>query len=505
MSILEYKEPQQNDLPPCQLFINGEFVSSSKKAEIQLINPSNGQNICKIQEGDKQDIEIAIEHAKQSFGTWKNVNVQERCQYILNLADEVEKNKKQFIQIESFNTGRTIEQSSLEINQIIEILRFYGGQSNAMMGKTFVNSSNQMNYTQKLPFGVVGVITGWNSQFLNAVKIFVPALIAGNTIVHKCSEITPLSLLKLCQAMQQIGFPRGVYNMVTGYGPTAGKALSTSRKIQMLSYQGSLETGKIIEQDNNKSLKKLKISYNCKGIIIVGPDVDVEGCANLAWLCTTYSNGQNNMSAERILIHQQVYDKFLGILKKIAKQHMKIGSPFEGASFGPMVNKFQLEKIQKYVDLVQKQMGGKIEEGGKIIEGKSGYYFPPTLITDVQDIDEENQENLANQVIEGILAPVVQLLKPWKSIDEVIERANKNSLGNSCIIMEKNQGAVQKLIRNLQFSNVYINSWMLPNIQIPYSGSLHQAKYNSEQGGIELINEYCEQKAIYIHYEEKQM
>lgn len=321
-----------------------------KKNTINVINPTTEEVTCKIAEATQEDVELAISAAQAAFPAWSKTAGRDKSKLLHKLADLIERDFDELIRLESLDNGKPIQFSKNDITEVIISLRYFAGWADKTTGKTFPDQDGTVFSTRREPFGVVGLVSPWNFPLLMCEWKFAPALAAGNCVVHKPSEETPLTILKLCELFKEAGFPAGVYNCVPGYGHSAGETLARSRRVSKISFTGSTAVGrKILEASAQTNLKKVTLELGGKSPVIVCPDSDLEKAADLAWSGIMYNMGQCCIAGSRLFVHESVYDKLLAILKK-KQEDVKIGCAFDGCNHGPQVNRNQLNKILGYFD-----------------------------------------------------------------------------------------------------------------------------------------------------------
>ena len=350
-------------------------------------DPSTGQELIRIQEGREEDVDAAVKVARRTFddGSWTNTNPVQRAKLLNSLADIMEKNAEEITTLECADTGKTLKQcSNLDVPASISTLRYYAGWADKMLGTSSFNIPGTFAYTRREPIGVCGQIVPWNFPLLMWVWKIAPALACGNTIVIKSAESTPLSALKACEYIQQAGFPKGVINLVSGYGKTVGNAIAHHMDIDKLAFTGSTATGRaILKASASSNLKKVTLELGGKSPNIVFPDADIEKAVEWSAWGINMNFGQTCHAGTRIYVHESIYERFLTAYTERMKS-IKVGKPFEvGVDQGPMNSKMQYDKIRSYIESGINE-GATVHLGGKPSENQQGYHIQPTIFTNVK-------------------------------------------------------------------------------------------------------------------------
>src|SRR3954469_6884917 len=413
------KPPQVKDQP---LLINGKWQDSVSGKTFETLNPATGEVICSVAEGDKADIDLAVKAARKAFedGPWSRMSAAERGRLLYKLADLMEANIEELAALESLDNGKPYRDAiAADLPLAIKCYRYYAGWADKIHGKTIPVEGPYFCYTRHEPVGVVGQIIPWNFPLLMQAWKWGPALAAGCTIVLKPAEQTPLTALRVAALAQEAGFPDGVLNVVPGFGPTAGAALSGHMDVDKLAFTGEHTTGQIIMEAAAKSnLKRVSLELGGKSPNVVFADADLDAAVEGAYFGLFFNQGQCCCAGSRLFVEDKVHDAFVEKLVKMAKGR-KVGDPFEaGVEQGPQVSQEQFDKVMGYIAAGNKD-GAKCLTGGKRV-GDRGYFIEPTVFADVRD-----DMKIARDEIFG---PVMSILK-FKDIDDVIARANKTAFG----------------------------------------------------------------------------
>lgn len=471
-----------------QLFINNEWCDSVSGKTFATTNPSTGDVICHVQEGDKADIDKAVEAAKKAFeygSEWRSMHVAKRGRLIEKLAQLVERDTHYLASLDTLDNGKPYGDAVGDMEHSAEVLRYYAGWADKIFGKTIpVAETEWFCFTRHEPVGVVGQIIPWNYPVSMMIWKLGPALACGCTIVLKPAEQTPLSALYVAALVKEAGFPAGVVNIVNGFGPTAGAAISSHMDINKVAFTGSVEVGKIVMEAAAKSnLKRVGLELGGKSPLIVLSDVDVDWAVDQAHEAIMENHGQNCCAASRLFVHENIYEEFVE-KAAIAAAKRKVGNPFdEGVQQGPLINETQCSKVLKFIES-GKNEGAVLKQGGQKI-GDKGYFIQPTVFADVTD-----EMTIAREEIFG---PVQSILK-FKTIDEVIKRANNTKFGLGSGVLTNDSNASFKIMNSLQAGTVWINCYNYTHPQGTFGG-FKQSGHGRELGEYAL-KEYTEVKQV---------
>ncbi|KAL0091225.1 aldehyde dehydrogenase domain-containing protein [Phycomyces blakesleeanus] len=467
------------------LFINNEFVPGHGPL-IETINPVNEEVICSVHSANEADVDAAVKAAHESFkNTWRKVAPSEKGRLLNKLADLMERDIDEIATLDALDNGKAFSVArDVDVTDSIGCFRYFAGWADKIHGKTIDTTFDKMCYTRHEALGVVGAVIPWNYPTMMAVWKFAPALAAGNCIVMKTSEITPLPLYKFAELVKEAGFPAGVVNIITGYGQTTGTALSTHPLVSKMAFTGSTVTGrKIMEASSTSNLKKLQLELGGKSAQIVCADADLKNAA--VWACGGIFNnhGQSCNAGSRIIVHESVHDEFLKLFTEEAKK-IKLGDPFESDTFqGPQISKGQFDKILGYIDIGQKE-GAKIHLGGKRW-GTKGYYIEPTIFI--------NCKNNMRIMREEIFGPVVAI-GTFKTVDEAIEIANDSEYGLAGGVYTKDLDTAIRVSNEVQAGTVWVNCFDVFDQSTPFGG-YKQSGFGKELGKYAL-HEYTQVKVV---------
>jgi aldehyde dehydrogenase (NAD+) len=449
--------------PTQKMLIDGKWVESASGKTFPTLNPATGETICQVAEGDKADIDLAVKAARKAFekGPWSKMSASERGRHMYKLADAVEKNQAELAALESLDNGKPIgDATAADLPLTIACYRYFAGWADKNTGQTIPIAGPFFCYTRHEPVGVVGQIIPWNFPLLMQAWKWGPALACGNTVVLKPAEQTPLTALRVAQLAQEVGFPDGVINVVPGYGPTAGAALSGHMDVDKVALTGETTTGKLVMTAAAQSnLKRVSLELGGKSPNVVFADADLDQAIEGAYFGLFFNQGQCCCAGSRLFVEEKVYDEFVSKMVAKAKSR-KVGDPFDpGTEQGPQVSQEQFDRVMGYIDAGKKD-GAKMLLGGKRV-GNAGYFIEPTVFSDVQD-----EMKIAREEIFG---PVMSILK-FKNVDEVIERGNRTFYGLAAAVWTKDITKALRLSNSLRAGTVWVNCFDVFDAAAPFGG-----------------------------------
>jgi aldehyde dehydrogenase (NAD+) len=472
---------------PTKLLINNEWVDSVSGKTFHTINPATGDVIAHVAEADKADVDKAVKAARKAFQTWRNVNPAERCRLLFRLADLFDQHKDELAKMEALDNGKPFAVArAADIPLCVECLRYYAGWADKIQGKTIPVNGDVFCYTVHEPVGVVGQIIPWNFPLLMWVWKVAPAIACGNTIVLKPAEQTPLSALRAGELCVEAGFPPGVINILPGYGPTAGAAISHHPDIDKIAFTGSTEVGRLILQaSGNSNLKNVTLELGGKSPLIVFDDADIDMAVDIAHFGLFFNQGQCCCASSRLYVHEKIYDEF--VKASVAKAQKRIvGDPFDAKTEqGPQVDKEQHEKILGYIKSGQEE-GAKLLCGGSSV-GDKGFFIQPTVFADVGEHMKIAQEE--------IFGPVMSIIK-FHDMADVIRRANKTTYGLAAGVITKNINTALTFAHNVRAGTVWVNTYDSFHAAAPFGG-YKQSGIGRELGEYGL-RQYTEVKTVTI-------
>lgn len=478
-----------------QLFINNEWQDAVSKKTFPTVNPTTGEVIGHVAEGDRADVDLAVKAAREAFrlgSPWRRMDASERGRLLNRLADLVERDRVYLASLETLDNGKPFQESYvLDLDEVIKVYRYFAGWADKWHGKTIPMDGEHFCFTRHEPVGVCGQIIPWNFPLVMQGWKLAPALATGNTVVMKVAEQTPLSALYLASLIKEAGFPPGVVNIITGYGPTAGAAIAQHMDVDKVAFTGSTEVGHLIQKAaGDSNLKRVTLELGGKSPSIVLADADMDHAVDQCHEALFFNMGQCCCAGSRTFVEEPIYQEFLERTVEKAKQR-KVGNPFElDTQQGPQVDKEQFERILGYIRLGQKE-GARLLCGGERL-GERGFFIKPTVFGDVQD-----DMRIAKEEIFG---PVQPLFK-FKKIEEVIQRANNTRYGLAAAVFTRDLDKALYFTQALQAGTVWVNTYNIVTCHTPFGGFKESG--NGRELGEDGLRAYTEVKTVTIKVPEK--
>jgi aldehyde dehydrogenase (NAD+) len=472
-----------------ELLIDNRFVPSETGETFATINPSTGEEICRVAAAGAADVDKAVTAARKAFegGPWSKMNASERGRLLYRLADLIESHADELARLEALDNGKPVAVARrVDVAKSVACYRYFAGWTDKIQGKTIPIDGRYLCYTRHEPVGVVGQIIPWNYPMLMQAWKLAPALAAGNTVVLKPAEETPLSALRIGELILEVGFPEGVVNIVPGLGPTAGAAIANHMDIDKVAFTGSTETGRLIlEAAARSNLKRVTLELGGKSPNIVFADTDLDEAVEGAHIGIFSNQGQVCCAGSRVFVEDSIYDRF--VEKSVARARSRVlGDPFDQKTEqGPQVNQAQFEKILGYIDS-GKAEGAHLACGGERF-GNRGYFIQPTVFSCVED-----RMKIAREEIFG---PVMSVIR-FRDMEEVIERANATIYGLSAGVWTRDIRKATAVANRIRAGTVWVNCFNVLDTRAPFGGFKHSG-IGRELGEYGL-QQYCEIKTVIV-------
>ncbi len=473
-----------------KLFIGGKFVDALDGATIDVLNPHDNSLITRVAEAKAADVDAAVAAAERAFPIWSGMPAAERGKLLLKLADRIEAEADALAQLEAIDTGHPIRDAkNIDVLRTAACYRYFGGMADKFQGSVVPVEAGFLNYVTRVPIGVVGQIVPWNFPLMFTSWKLGPALAAGNTVVMKPSEITPLSTLRIAEMMAEIGFPEGVVNIVVGYGATAGQHLADHPRVGKISFTGSTAIGRRIVEASAGNLKRVQLELGGKGANIVFEDAFLPAAVNGSAWAIFHNQGQACIAGSRLIVHERVADEFLDKFVTLAKS-IRLGNPLDpNTEMGPLTSKLHRDRVLNYVEIA-KQQGGEILAGGKTPDNPelaAGCYVEPTIVR-AKYTDRVSQEE--------VFGPFVTVTT-FKDDAEALQIANATEYGLGSGLWTTNLQRAHKFARDIRAGMVWVNSYKRVNPGSPFGG-VGQSGYGREMG-FEAMHDYTEAKSVWVN------
>ena len=473
-----------------KLFIGGKFVDAKDGATIDVLNPHDNSLITRVAEAKAADVDAAVDAAERAFPLWSGMPAAERGKLLLKLADRIEAEADALAHLEAIDTGHPIRDAkNIDVLRTAACYRYFGGMADKFQGSLIPVEAGFLNYVSRAPIGVVGQIVPWNFPLMFTSWKLGPALAAGNTVVMKPSEITPLSTLRIAEMMAEIGFPEGVVNVVIGYGATAGQHLAEHDKVGKISFTGSTAIGRRIVEASKGNLKRVQLELGGKGANIVFDDANLIAAVNGSAWAIFHNQGQACIAGSRLIIHEKVADEFIERFTTLAKS-IRLGNPLDpDTEMGPLTSTVHRDRVLSYVE-VAKQQGGEILAGGKAPSNPDlaqGCYIEPTIVR-AKPTDRVSQEE--------VFGPFVTVTT-FKDDADALRIANSTEYGLGSGLWTRDLSRAHKMARDIRAGMVWINSYKRVNPGSPFGG-VGQSGYGREMG-FEAMHDYTEAKSVWVN------
>jgi len=479
-----------------KMFIDGEWLDSESNKKFETLNPENNEPWAAVPEASTIDVDKAVKAAQKAFeGKWSKLFPKERAKYLKAIADQLRENAELLGKIETIDTGKLFKETKTQANYIAEYYDYYAGLADKIEGTVLpIDKPNMQVITTRVPIGVVAAIIPWNSQMLLTAVKFAPALAMGNTIVIKSSELAPATLFEFAKLIEKTGIPKGVVNIITGFGDPCGKALTSHSLVERIAFTGGPETARHIIRNSADNLSEVSLELGGKSPVAVFEDADEENALNGITAGIFGASGQSCIAGSRLYIQNSIYENFLEKLVKRANK-IKLGPPMKSdTQMGPLSSLKQLEIIEKNIKLTLDQ-GGKLKCGGKrhTLSNK-GYYFPPTII----ECKNHNLPTAENE----LFGPVLSVMK-FDNEEEVVKKMNDNQYGLSSGIYTKDLGRGLRVSKAIRAGITFVNTYRLISPSAPFGG-MKDSGYGKE-AGIESIKDYTRIKTTWFNTSQKPM
>ena len=473
-----------------QLFIDGRFVDAASGETLPTLNPHDNSVIAEVAMAGKADIDRAVAAAKKAFPKWAAMAAMDRGRLLLKLADAIEANADDLARLESLDTGHPVRDSrNLDVPRTAVTFRYFGGMADKLEGSVIPVEAGFLNYMLREPLGVVGQVVPWNFPLMFTSWKMAPALAAGNCVVMKPAELTPLSSLRIGELMAEVGFPDGVVNIVPGLGQVAGQYIAEHPDIAKVAFTGSTAVGRRIVAASAGNLKKVQLELGGKGPNIVFADANLDAVVNGSAFAIFHNQGQACIAGSRLILHEAIADEFLDRFTTLARS-IRIGNPLDPSTeLGPLTSSQHRDRVLSYVD-VAKEQGGEILSGGKAPNDAAlakGCYVEPTIVK-AKPTDRVCQEE--------VFGPFVSV-NTFRTDEEALAIANGTEYGLGSGLWTTNLQRAHLMARGIKAGMVWINCYKRVNPGSPFGGT-GSSGYGREMG-FEVMREYTQAKSVWIN------
>ncbi|WP_037885385.1 aldehyde dehydrogenase family protein [Streptomyces viridochromogenes] len=476
------------EIEPGRLFIGGQWREAADGARTEVVDPSRGTVVTTVADAGAADVDAAVRAARKAFddGAWSGLSGRERGRVLHRVAELIRENADEIAELESRDVGKPITLAhAVDVTNAANDYEHFAALAHALDGSVRDTPMNALAYVRRRPIGVVAAITPYNFPLILAGSKIAPALAAGNTVVHKPAEETPLSALYMAGLFKRAGVPDGVVDVVTG-GPAAGEALLRHSGVDKVAFTGSTAVGRKVAGIAGESLKPVTMELGGNAAHVVFEDADLEKAVGAIIKGFVFNTGQFCMGGPRLLVARQVYGTLLGILAD-AVPGVPLGDPRKPETvIGPMAGERHLRKVEEYVDLAR-QEGGRIVCGGERLDLDGGYYYKPTVIAGLP--------NDSRVIQEEIFGPVLTV-QPFDSEDEAVELANSSPYGLAAGVQTGNLARAHRVADRLQAGIVWVNDWAMLDPAVPFGG-VKDSGFGREYGP-EALDAYTTTKSVVV-------
>lgn len=473
-----------------KLFIGGRFVDAADGATFPVLNPFNGSLLAEVAEAKAEDVNRAVQAASAAAPAWGAMAAADRGRLLLKLADAIEANAETLAQLESRDTGHPIRDTrALDVPRTVATFRYFGGMADKFQGSLIPVEKGFLNYVDRAPIGVVGQIVPWNFPLMFTSWKMGPALAAGNCVVLKPAELTPLSSLAIAELMAEVGFPDGVVNILPGYGATAGQALAEHPDVGKIAFTGSTAIGRRIVQASVGNLKRVQLELGGKGANIVFEDAFLPAAIQGSAFAIFHNQGQACIAGSRLILHESIADEFLeGFLTLAAS--LKLGDPLDAATeMGPLTSRQHQARVLDYCDVARAE-GGEILAGGQAPSDPTladGYFVQPTIVR------AKPQDRVCQEEVFGPFVTVTT----FRDEAEVLAIANGTPYGLGGGLWTRDLSRAHRVARAMRAGMVWINCYKRVNPGSPFGG-VGASGYGREMG-FEAMHDYTEAKSVWVN------
>ncbi len=478
-----------------EMYIDGKFTLAKSGATREILDPANGKLIAKVPESNKEDAVLAITAARKAFdeGEWRKTTALERSKLLFKVADLIRANAKFLAELETRNCGKPLAEAEYDVADAANCFEFYAGLATKLHGETMLVPANSFSYVVREPIGVCGQIIPWNFPLLMAAWKLAPALAAGNAVILKPSELTPMTALELIKLMDQCGFPAGVVNLITGPGVGVGEELSNNSLVDKVAFTGGTVTGKKIMQAATGNLKRISLELGGKNPNIVFADCDLQMAIDGALFGAFANQGEVCSSGSRLIVERSIHQKIVaGMLKKIP--NIKLGHGLDdGVKMGPLISPAHREKVENYIKIGIDE-GAKLICGGKRPTGEefeNGNFLEPTIFDEVKPTMRIAREE--------IFGPVLAVI-PFDTEEEAIKIANDTDYGLAAAVWTKYLSRAHRVTAQIRAGILWVNHYHPTFNEMPWGG--YKQSGSGRELGLYGIENYLEIKQVNINLDE---